>query len=147
MPSTHIATGDYAGEADATPDPRENPLAHRRLWQAVILQLVEDATADHHQKAWAEDERDDCHEAIRYLLNPISEDFRMTCSFAGWNSQRLGDDIRVKLMDLMAVYRDNAERLLFRSMKDNVPASHRKAAKDAAKRYIETATLIERCSK
>lgn len=142
-----IAPGDYAGDIGSEADAVTNSTAYKRLWTAVLLQLVQDATMDNHQKSWAQKERDDCRSAIRYLLNPASEDYRLTCSFAGLDGRQLHESTRTKLISLAGVYRNNAERLRQRALELSLKKSHRQAAADAAEEYDLTAALIERESK
>ncbi len=137
-----ISPGDYAGEMHPVGDPAANPLALRRLWTSVILRLVQDAVTDAHEKSWAKAGRDDCHDAIRWLLNPASEDYRMTCSFAGINGLRLYQDVRAKLGPLAEHYRDKAN--LLRIQAEVLPKGSAKSKRKAALAYDATAALIEK---
>lgn len=138
-----ISPGDHAGEMYPSGDAALNTVNTQRMWFHVILTLLDDAKTDAHELHWpaASRIRKDCHDAIRWLLNPASVDYRMTCSMAGVDGLKLHSNVRRLLAPLAKQYREKAGLLLLQAgvltkMKaDNAEAS--------AKAYNATAQLIE----
>lgn len=138
-----ISPGDHAGEMYPSGDAALNTVNTQRMWFHVILTLLDDAKTDAHELHWpaASRIRKDCHDAIRWLLNPASVDYRMTCSMAGVDGLKLHSNVRRMLAPLAKQYREKAELLVFQS--SVLKGSEAETARAAARSYATTASLIE----